>query len=183
MEKKTHIQRERDREGFINIKCSCICTAIYWDAYKDGWKDIHSEERNVERNIYMVIQMAHTELSFFSLCLEMYVQWGVFPYKTTIRIIAKSFWYPLFMLMLAHIASTATAAGTGTEVLVLLLPLLLVVWHCWCYTIAVAGTSIITVDAVAIAADMNSQFICMTRMMVIMFAQIQTQIDTKHEKW
>lgn len=35
----------------------------------------------------------------------------------------------------------------------------------------------------SVAADMNSQFICMTRMMVIMFAQIQTKIDTKHEKW
>lgn len=63
--KKRHTYRERDREGCINIKCSCICTAIYWDAYKDRWKDIHTEERNVERNIYMVIQMAHTKLSFF----------------------------------------------------------------------------------------------------------------------
>lgn len=85
----------------------------------------------------------HTQSShFFSRCLEKYVQWGVFPYKTTIRIIAKSFWYPLLMLMLAHIASTATAAGTGTDALVLLLLPLLLVWYCWCYTIAVAGTSI-----------------------------------------
>lgn len=73
-EKKAHIQR--DQGALINIKCVAASVHLYIFGCFQRQMERYTVY-GIWRNIYMVIQMAHTKLSFF-LCLDMYVQWGVF---------------------------------------------------------------------------------------------------------